>query len=331
MIERCTCLRAPGTDPYENLAREEALLGALRPGECILYLWQNADTVVVGRNQNCWKECRVAALEADGGHLARRLSGGGAVFHDLGNLNYTFLAQRADYDVARQTEVILGAVRALGVPAERTGRNDLTAGGRKFSGNAYCLTRTGCYQHGTLLVRADGGRIGRYLTVSREKLAAKGVDSVRARVCSLTEFVPGLTVSALADALEAAFSAACGVPAQPLAPGRIPPGALAALREKYASPAWKYGRSLPFTYAPARRFAWGELQLQLVVAQGRIADCGVYTDALDTEFPARLGRALTGCLFSPADVSAALEAHAAACPADAAFCADARALLLDAM
>ena len=136
MLRNLYVLDNRNTDPRHNLALEEYLLHQVKPGQCILYLWQNQRTVVIGRNQHAVNECRVQALEADGGQLVRRLSGGGAVYHDLGNLNFTFLTTHRDYDVEKQTETILQAVRALGVPAEKNGRNDLTVQGGKFSGHA---------------------------------------------------------------------------------------------------------------------------------------------------------------------------------------------------
>ena len=205
MLRRLYAIAAEGTDPYENLALEAYLLERVQPGECILYLWQNQRTVVIGRNQHASNECRIQALEADGGHLVRRLSGGGAVYHDLGNLNFTFLTVRRDYDVARQTETILQAVRALGIPAEKNGRNDLTAAGGKFSGHAYYQTGEQCYHHGTLMVSVDLSPLAAYLQVSPLKLEAKGVKSVRARVVNLTQFRPELTVAQLRQALVEAF------------------------------------------------------------------------------------------------------------------------------
>ena len=215
MIGRLLVCRARGTDPYENLALEEALLNRVRPGELILYLWQNERTVVIGRNQNPWKECRTALLEQEGGHLARRLSGGGAVFHDLGNLNFTFLMDAEDWDLPRQLTVLERACRSLGIPAQRSGRNDLLADGRKFSGNAFYKHNGRAYHHGTLMVDVDLEMVQRYLSPSRAKLESKGVNSVRSRVVNLREFVPDLTIPQLADALISAlgevYSEASGI------------------------------------------------------------------------------------------------------------------------
>ena len=230
-MERLSIITTGNTVPYQNIALEKFLLDRVQPGQCFLYLWQNAHTVVIGRNQSALGEVRVAELEASGGHLARRLSGGGAVYHDLGNLNFTFVCRREDYDVARQTEVILRAVRALGASAQRTGRNDLVAGpaagsegadgagcasGGKFSGHAYYRTGGACYHHGTLMVDVDLNALGRYLRPAPDKLAAKGVQSVRSRVVNLAQLVPGLTVGSLAEALCDAFEAEYGKEAERL-------------------------------------------------------------------------------------------------------------------
>lgn len=331
MIEKLSCAFAKGNDPYQNLALEEYLLGIVDPGECIFYLWQNRKTVVIGRNQNAWKECRVAELEAAGGYLARRLSGGGAVFHDLGNLNFTFLLDREDYDVAKQTQVILNAVRSFGIPAEHSGRNDLTVGGRKFSGNAYYRTDRGCYHHGTILIHADEEEMERYLSVSREKLSIKSVDSVRARVCNLDEYSKAVAVGAMRSALLAALSQEYALAVDPLSDERIDPEKLCLLTEKYASPDWKYGRRFPFEYEIGRRYPWGEVQILLHIESGCIADLAIYSDGLDTEYPELLRAALLGQVFSAQVIKAAVESVPAANELRAEMRVDIEALLVNAM
>ena len=135
-IVRARLVRSPVCNPWRNLAWEEYLTKNCADDEAVFYLWQNAHTVVIGRNQNAWAECRIELMEKEGVTLARRSTGGGAVYHDLGNLNFSFVMPRGHYDMTRQLNVILAALRALGVNAEFTGRNDLTVDGRKFSGNA---------------------------------------------------------------------------------------------------------------------------------------------------------------------------------------------------
>ena len=125
MIRTVYTYTAPGTNAFANQAIEKTLLANVPADTLILYLWRNAHTVVVGRNQDCYDECRVLELEASGGRLARRITGGGAVYHDAGNLNFTFLVQRPDYDVRRQSEVICNAVSHFGIRCEISGRNDL--------------------------------------------------------------------------------------------------------------------------------------------------------------------------------------------------------------
>lgn len=300
MIRTLYHIDAPGTVPYANQALETYLLDAVGDEECILYLWQNRKTVVIGRNQNAWTECRCRQLEADGGYLARRLSGGGAVFHDGGNLNFTFLVSRHNYDVCRQTSVILRAVQKSGIAAVCSGRNDLTAGGRKFSGNAYYQGSRSCYHHGTLLLRSDKAELEKYLTVSQRKLESKSVSSVKSRVVNLCELMPDISVSGMKEKLLEAFSEVYALPVMTFPEERLDAAALAAYEKKFSSWNWKYGRDIRFTCEQSGRFDWGEILIQLRIESGCIRDAALWSDALDTDFIRAVEEALPGMQFSTA-------------------------------
>ncbi|MBR2935022.1 MAG: lipoate--protein ligase [Oscillospiraceae bacterium] len=297
MIERISLFQHDCLDPYRNLAVEEYLLDTVEPGQCILYLWQNENTVVIGRNQNAWKECRTSVLEQEGGHLARRLSGGGAVFHDRGNLNFTFLVREEDYDLDRQLSVIQSACKALGLEAERSGRNDVLVDGRKFSGNAFYHSHGKAYHHGTVLVDTDGEKMARYLSPSKAKLQAKGVESVRARVVNLIELVPDLTCARMAEELAVAFEQVYGMTAQHIDPARLDWERIEQLQNRNASADWLYGPRLPLTFECEERFSWGSLQLQVQVESGVVVQAKVYSDAMDWDLAPALERALTGSRF----------------------------------
>lgn len=299
-------LETNGTDPYENLALEEHLLSRVREDEALLYLWQNDHTVVIGQNQNALREVNLSRLRADGGHLARRLSGGGAVYHDLGNLNFTFVLPKAAYDLARQTRVILEAARLLGAPAEASGRNDILAGGRKFSGNAYYRRGETWYHHGTLLVDTDLDALGRYLNVSPEKLAARGVASVRSRVCNLREYAPDATVEAARRAMAAAFSSAYGEKVEMFDQNRIKNDGVGEIKRRISSENYLIGENFPFSLLLQRRFAWGGLELALNVRAGRISDCRAYSDAMEEQEIACLPGRLAGCAVDGAAFAKAL-------------------------
>ena len=296
-----------GTNPYYNLAIEQHLLEDIQEGCCILYLWQNQNTVVIGRNQNPWKECRTTELDEDGGHLARRLSGGGAVYHDLGNLNFTFLVPTLDYDLDKQLNVITEACALLGIKTERSGRNDLLADGRKFSGNAFYEQGEHSYHHGTLLVDADMSRLSKYLKPSAAKLSAKGVDSVRSRVINLKELDRELTIDEMKAAMLQAFSRVYGVPMGPVNEDQLDKARIEELYKINASWEWRYGRRLPFSFQCSDRFSWGELELQLQIESGIIKAAEVYSDAMEWDFTGELKRKLEGKRFSLASIIAAAE------------------------
>lgn len=195
-------------DPYQNLALEEALFACVREDTAILYLWQNDRTVVIGRNQDIRAECRVPELLQSGGRPARRRSGGGAVYHDLGNLNYSVLCREAALADREYYARLCAVLDRYGLAASWSGRNDITVDGKKVSGNAQ-YTRGGiCCRHGTFLVRTDFSAMERFLTPPPEKLDRHHIQSVRSRVVNLSDCVPGLTVAALAKDMLACFGAA---------------------------------------------------------------------------------------------------------------------------
>ena len=306
MIERTRIVLTDEVNPHKNLAVEEALLRSVRPGEATLFLWQNKHTVVIGAGQNAWRECDTALLQKEGGTLARRSSGGGAVYHDLGNMNFSFLLPRADYDLMRQLGVVLEAVRSLGIDAQATGRNDLTVNDRKFSGNAFRLLKQSALHHGTLLVDADMEKVGRYLNVDPLKLQAKGVQSVRSRVVNLTESRP-LTVAQMAEAMKAAFCRAYGPCGEERVEDMEIP-LLKALWPKYESWAWNYGQSPAGDWHVEKRFAWGGVELYAHVEKGRMGDVRAYTDAMDETLGERLESALSGCPFDAGEMAARAQA-----------------------
>lgn len=309
MIEKITYIETANTYPYRNLAMEEYLLLHCDKEECILYLWQNRNTVVIGRNQNAWKECLVSKLEEEDGYPVRRLSGGGAVYHDLGNLNFTFLVRKENYNVDRQLNVILEAVKKLGIHAEKSGRNDILIDGHKFSGNAFYEQGDCCYHHGTLMVNVNLGELSRYLTVSKDKLKSKGVDSVRARVANLTEYAPDLTVDELKKKLLEAFEEVYGLKANILKDTDLDADEVEERTQKFASWNWIFGRKLEFQYELSNRFPWGQVTLQMLVRNGRIKDVNVYSDSMKPAFIEEVSRYLKSVRYDKKAICAELSLY----------------------
>lgn len=286
-----------------NLAVDEYFLDHVGPEDMLLYFYINRSAVIIGRGQNPWAECNLAAMERDGVQLVRRITGGGAVFHDEGNLNFSFIAGEAIYDVSRQLGMIMSAVRALGIDCDFTGRNDLVAEGRKFSGNAYCRRKKIHQHHGTLLVNSDLSRLQNYLNVDVRKLQSKGVKSVRSRVCNLSEFAPGLRCEALLASLREAFRAEYGeytVLTEPDA------DALAPYLEKHASDAWRLGETPRFDVEIENRFPWGGVQLLLTLRKGAVAEVRVFSDALDADLPEEIRSRLVGVAYGAETMANAL-------------------------
>jgi lipoate-protein ligase A len=283
-------------NPWYNLALEELLLKHVRENEIILYLWQNDNTVVVGKNQNCWKECKCGELEEHGGKLARRLSGGGAVYHDLGNLNFTFVMDKKLYNLEKQLKVIIEALKNIGIEAEFSGRNDITVNGKKFSGNAFYNTKNTVLHHGTLLINSDFSKLATYLQVSKEKIQSKGIDSVQSRVINLKEINSSITLEEVISNLKSTFIKFYGGNGEII---DINPfeEEINSLYDKYSSWQWRYGESPKFDISLQKRFSWGEIEICLVCKDGYIVDSKVYSDAMDYEIITEISKKLDGTKF----------------------------------
>ena len=308
MIKELYLYRSESVDPYYNLATERTLFDLCPEDSLILYLWQNEMTVVTGRNQNALRECRVSLLTEEGGRLARRLSGGGAVFHDLGNLNFTFILPRRDLDIPRQSGVIVSACRALGVSVGLSGRNDILLDGKKISGSAYYKSGERAYHHGTLLIKVDPELIGRYLSPPSEKLRAKGVSSVRSRVTDLCSAKPELTVKEAEKALIEAAVREYGLEAKEFV---FPPAAEEErqnLCTLYSSKEWLFGSDAPASFSFELTFLWGSICIELSAERGIITGAKVYTDAMDPELAKTVERSLLGREFSKRDMIAGVSA-----------------------
>jgi len=296
---------APTGDGWLNLARDGYFLENNKKGDVILYFYVNKNAVIIGRNQNAWKECNIANMDADGVQLVRRHSGGGAVFHDNGNLNFSFITDEKHYDLNRQMRVILNAVSKLGLKAELSGRNDITVDGKKFSGNAFSLAKGNRSHHGTILVNADLTKLSNYLCVSKEKMRSKGIDSVRARVCNICELSSGLTVEAMRRLVIESFIEEYGAASEYVFDGT----ALAEVeerRERLASWEWRFGKTPQFDFETDKRFSFGDTQIYFNLRDGVIRETKVYSDCLDTELTTEIENALTGVHFRKEEIKAAL-------------------------
>ncbi|EHD21071.1 MULTISPECIES: lipoate--protein ligase [Brenneria] len=297
-------------DPWFNLAVEECIFRQMPTTQRVLFLWRNAETVVIGRAQNPWKECNTRRMAQDGIKLARRSSGGGAVFHDLGNTCFTFMAGKPEYDKSVSTQIILNALAAHGINASASGRNDLVIdtpdGSRKISGSAYRETKDRGFHHGTLLLNADLSRLADYLNPDVKKLQAKGITSVRSRVANLIELLPTLDHQQICRSVIQAFfdyyAERCE--AEIISPAAFPD--LPGFSEQFARQSswqWNFGQAPDFSHLLDTRFAWGGVELHFDVERGVIVRSRIFTDSLQPAPLEALAAALRGTAYRPENMA----------------------------
>ena len=303
-------LELPGTDAAWNLAAEEHLFGRLPSGRTLFMLWQNRSAVIIGKYQNALAEIDLPYVEQNGIQVVRRLSGGGAVYHDLGNLNYTYITDAEDttrLDLSLFCQPVLRTLRAMGVPAELNGRNDMSIQGRKFSGNAQYMRHGRVMHHGTLLFDSDLSVVGQALRVDPEKIRAKGVKSVRSRVTNIRPWL-GEDLSLAQFRQRLLESILRETPGEPWALDREALDAIEQLRqERYGSWEWNFGSSRACSILRRRRFeGCGTVEAQIEADRGRITELRFSGDFFSLEEPELLARRLIGRKLERADLLEAL-------------------------
>jgi lipoate---protein ligase len=277
-------------DPWFNLATEDWIFRDMDPKQRVLFLWRNAETVVIGRFQNPWVECNTAKMQADDVKLARRQSGGGAVFQDLGNTNFTFMTGRDSYDKKEHNKIILDALRDFGIEGEASGRNDLVVmseeGARKFSGSAFKETKDRCFHHGTLLIHANLQKLGDYLSPDAKKLMSKGISSVRSRVVNLGELNPNLNHELLCQSIHQKFEEFYGARASVewLETSKLTQNTkLNSYYDFLKDWNWRFGETPAFNHHMSERLSFGMMDVHLDSHKGLIEQAIIFSDSLHPE------------------------------------------------
>ena len=285
-------------DPFLNRAVESYFVDHQPDDTITMYLWKNQQTVVIGYNQNPYSECNVQLLLDEGGHLMRRGTGGGAVYHDLGNINFSFIVSKNQYDVRRQLSVIQDALLSFGLTAEISGRNDLTYQGRKFSGNAFSKGTRNNLHHGTILIKTDAEKMQRYLTVNPDKLMKNGVKSVASRIINLSEARPDLTSENIKQPLIHSFEKIYGQQASLIDFNDLSQTAeVKETRDLISSHDFLFGRWEQFHTTKKAQYAWGGVAIDLHIdeANHTISQARIASDCLDTDIIGQAEMLLQGC------------------------------------
>lgn len=289
-------LKNPSTNPYYNMAFDEYCLESLPIDEPVFFLWQNRPAVIVGFNQEVNTEVNLDYLKENGIDLVRRVTGGGAVYHDLENLNYTIVGRSEDLerDYPEYASLLAKALQTLGVPATLSGRNDILVEGRKVSGFAKRVCKNRLMVHGTLMYNVDVDVLTHVLNPSTTKLQSKGIASVRSRVANLCEYLPEIPdIQTFSQRLEEILSNNYTDTEYQLTETDLA-NIQRLTDKKFATWEWNYGRSPKATLVHSARLACGTVEIHLTLAENRIASCRFGGDFLGNLPASDVEKALTG-------------------------------------
>ncbi|MDR2056612.1 MAG: lipoate--protein ligase [Desulfovibrio sp.] len=304
-------IESDSVDPRYNLALEQYAFDALSVGRDVFMLWRNKNAIIVGRHQNTVAEINAAFVKEKDISVVRRLSGGGAVYHDLGNVNFTFITKAGDsgvFDFASFCRPVVRALAELGVTAEINGRNDMTIEGRKFSGNAQYHRDGRVLHHGTILYDSDLGVVGEALVVPADKIESKGLASVRSRVANVKEYMrEEIPVDRFMAVLRDSMFREFGMERYSLTPEDV--AAVQKLRQDvYAAWDWNYGASPAYSMVRERRVEGvGKISVHLEVKRGVIEGIAFFGDYFGAADASSLVQALIGRRRERGELARALE------------------------
>lgn len=298
-------------DPSINLAIEEYILRYGPEGEDLLLFYINGPSIIIGRNQNTLEEINIDVVEKKGIQVVRRLSGGGAVYHDLGNLNFSFITRNAKehlLNFKKFTAPVVAVLHEMGVPAELSGRNDIVVGEQKISGNASWAAGQDIVSHGTLLFNSDLSHLADALKVRATKIESKGIKSVRSRVANISEFLTEKMdiLTFRRRLLEGIFARVTPIPEFVLTPEDWN-GVYRLREERYATWEWNYGHSPDFNLRKTRRFSTGEVDAMIDVAEGTIRGIRFYGDFFGKHEVGEVEQRLIGIRYSPENLRSVLK------------------------
>ena len=303
-------LESPSTDPAFNLALEQFVFDEMPRDQEYFMLWQNKNAIIVGKYQNTAAEINAAYVKEHDIQVIRRLSGGGAVYHDLGNINFTFItdAEHGEtIDLAVFCQPVVKALAQLGVTAEITGRNDITIEGQKFSGNAQYVRQGRIMHHGTIMFDSNLSVVAQALNVPKDKIESKGIKSVRSRVTNVKPYVKGdIGIREFWDALKRYMVEERSLPQHTFTPAEL--ARVEAIRaERYGTWEWNFGRSPRYSIQKERRVeGCGRIEVSYEVDKGVITAFAVYGDFFGNAEPEELIQRLIGRKPEEADLREAL-------------------------
>ncbi|WP_163101675.1 lipoate--protein ligase [Peribacillus alkalitolerans] len=298
------------TDPQINLAIEEYALKNLDIDETYLLFYINEPSIIIGKNQNTIEEINTDYVEENGIKVVRRLSGGGAVYHDLGNLNFSFITKddgESFHNFRKFTEPVVQALAKLGVSAELSGRNDILAEGRKISGNAQFSTKGRMFSHGTLLFDSEIDAVVSALKVKKDKIESKGIKSIRSRVANISEFLkePISIETFRSLLLESIFDGKENV-SQYVLNEEDWENIHQLSKERYQNWDWNYGQSPRFNIQQSHRFPVGQIDIRLDVNKGMIENCKIFGDFFGVGDVAEIEARLVGKRYDKSALKDAL-------------------------